>query len=295
MTRNQWRAVGACGLATVLAALAASQPSSGAAVRMAAARRPAGTTSSTLAPAEAGSVSETTTTSTTLPVTVTVPPPGPVYAPVVGSVPVSPAPTPVRASAHPLLTDPSGDANVPTGPNQMQSDPSMDVTQLDVTADAATVTTTLRIADLGATPLETVPDGRPHSVVYGTVLFLSQDHYFSCGVERDFDAGTLSPRCTFWYPEVEAGYTGAFGGSDVVGVRGSVDPATGVVTLVADFAAMNAAMAADTSQSHAPVGLGTDVGLLGRTTAGAGTLPAREFERDYIQSDDPGCVYRLGD
>ena len=227
----------------------------------------------------------TSTTSTTAPVRVR--PPERVTAPVVGTVPVTSV-TPVYATSHPLLTDPEGDA---TGLRFSSSDPASDILEMDVIADAESVTTTLRILDLSSSPRKQSNGATPPAHEFETMLHRN-DGIFVLTIERDVQTGAITAGGRFAY---DTAGTNSVGTQGVVyfPVIGSVDVAAGVVTMTADFDDINQALSGDRQRSHPPIGLGNEVRPTGHTSVPE--FAAAEEGQDAVTHSDDGYTYRLGD
>jgi hypothetical protein len=257
--------------------------------------------------------SSTTTTTTTAPGT---PPAASVVVPGPdGDKPlVQVTPPPVRrfpqspqyATKHPVLVDAQGDATVQTAPARRDPDPFVDAVHLDVKADAAAVTTELRMLDLTGEPLEAHPHGRPSSLHYRVFLWQS-DAYFSFGLE--LADGKVTTEGTYWTPntDTDGGWYTAPGTHTyrlVENVTGSVDFHAGIVRITATFEELNRAMAgahedmqaADARRDYEPIGLGSVVVPTGETASSYTNVYENYHEtNDQVKSDKPDFAYRLGD
>lgn len=218
-------------------------------------------------------------------------PPAHVVAPVVGPVPVFPK-EPVYSTSHPVLVDPEGDAWVQAEPARAQSDPALDITHMDVTANTTTVTTELRILDLAAAPFTSSHYGRPTSVRYVTTL-QRPEGYFSFYVTRHLHDGSLTAEGVYWKADADTGTgTGSYGGTAVSGVTASVDATSGTVRVTVGFADLNQVLAA---KGHQAMGVGTTVVPQGRVAATYATVQNMESAPDTVAHRDPAFSYRLGD
>lgn len=183
--------------------------------------------------------------------------------------------SPAYAEGHPLLEDPEGDAR----PANAASDPTRDITALDVTANATTVTMELRILDLTWRGQA----GESSNRVY-RVTVKRPDGYFTFYLDARLADGTFTARGVFWKPTVAVGDdVGAYSTAhDVDGVVGSMNTRTGVVRMTATYEAMNRALASAFT-TYEPVRRGSTV------------VPRGDTELDYVKSPDPNFAYRLGD
>lgn len=236
------------------------------------------------------SPSTTTTTSSGPAVATGVKPPTYVESPATGRLSVTPPPAPVYATKHPLLTDPTGDAQINT-PSGAQNDPSVDITDVDVTAVASGLTATMHVSDLSAAPVPSLTG--PATMQEWWFSLTRDDGHFTLDVTRDVNSGAVTGSATFWRPNASTDSAGSSAGFHVSNPGVSIDVAKDAVSVYLSFADMNAAMAQDTAEPHQPIGLGSPVGLQSAATehytadtGGTG---------DTANPTDPAFTYRLGD
>lgn len=239
-------------------------------------------------PTDTTTSSSTTTTTTARPGT-----PAPAFSDPTRSVPPVTTPsnettrqlvggypeTPEYATGHPLLVDPEGDAKSYTPGTTSESDPTRDITVVDVTGNATAVTMELRILDL-------TWRGEPgeHSDRVYRATLKRPDGYFTFYLDAKLAQGTFAARGTFWKPTVAVGDdVGAYSAPhDVDGVVASMNTKTGIVRMAATYEAMNRALASAFT-TYEPVRRGSTV------------VPQGDTELDYVESPDRDFAYRLGD
>jgi hypothetical protein len=203
--------------------------------------------------------------------------------------------TPNYSTSHPLLVDDQGDAWVDTqatGPDE--SDPTLDITSLDVSANATTLTTELRLLDLTRSPLASFTYGRPVQLTYKVALYRDDDHHFEFLVERNPNDGSVAVSVEFVTRRTGTGNAGAWQSVDVEGAKGSLNVHTGVIRVTATLDALNRAMAAD-SPSNEPMTVGTTLVPIGSARVMYQQAVHYQALRDEVRSSDPDFAYRLGD
>lgn len=203
--------------------------------------------------------------------------------------------TPNYSTSHPVLVDDQGDAWVatqPTGPDE--SDPSLDITALDVTANATTVTTELRLLDITAPTLNPFTYGPPTQLTYQALLRRDDDHHFEFLVERNPADDSFVVAVDFVSRRAGTGNAGAWQNFKVEGPKGSLNLRTGVVRVTVTLEALNQAMATD-SPAHQPVAVGTTLVPVGTTRVTYKQGVTYRAIRDEVRSSDPNFAYRLGD
>lgn len=214
-------------------------------------------------------------------------PPDYVYARGVGKVPDRPEPSPTPATAHPLLTDPRGDSFYDTEEGKYDRyEAAIDITAFDVTADDTSVTVRIHVPDLGQ-PFQRSKHGAARAAVYKGSLRHENDTFALAGVRR-FDENRIEFTASHCRPQAQTGSdAGAYTCTEATGARGSFDFAAGVVTITADFAALNAAAGG----GDPVIQRGSTVAIRGDASSAYGLLGGGfdvvggEYERSYRLGD----------
>jgi hypothetical protein len=193
------------------------------------------------------------------------------------------------ANAHPLITDPAGDASViqvrncPTvgpvhGCPRVGHDPALDILTGDVSATTTTMTATMTLAQLaapGTVPGFDVYEARIHTV--GRDMWMR--------VFKDRTTGAVSGRAAIGNPLGECCQS-------IPGATATSDPATGTVAVTVSFEAVNAVIAV--SGGGATVGKGTAIDVSFASDRWVGLSPDDLAVSNEYDTTDVYSGYRLG-
>lgn len=200
--------------------------------------------------------------------------------------------SPTFGTDHPILRDPEGDAWVQVEPSRAESDPTADITAVDIKANTKLLTIELRVLDLSRSPRQSIYYGRPRALEYGVALDRPEGRLY-LAVRHQVDDGVTSTVGHYRTANAEAGQAGSYSSVEVQGVTGTLDVESGTARIVVTFDTVNRARAA---KGHPAIGVGTTVVPLGAGSViyGNGAFDSHATV-DNVSSSDRDFAYRLGD